>query len=72
LYKYQDDGRFGFSPRLFVVYLDEEVTPLRIKEIIESTNLDSPLEITFDYNHKDFGIRTYKTEAFVMLLHNGI
>jgi len=70
LYKYQDEGRFGSSPRLFVVYLDEEVTPFRIKEIIENTNLNNPLEITFDYNHKDFGVRTYKTEAFVILLYN--
>jgi len=70
LYKYQDEGRFGSSPRLLIVYLDEEITPLRIKEIIENTNLDSPLEITFDFNHRDFGIRTYRTEAFVILLHN--
>jgi len=70
LYKYQDEGRFGSSPRLLIVYLDEEITPLRIKDIIENTNLDSPLEITFDFNHRDFGVRTYKTEAFVILLHN--
>jgi len=70
LYKHQDEGRFSSSPRLLVVYLDEEITPLKIKDVIENTNLNSPLEITFDFNHKDFGVRTYKTEAFVILLHN--
>lgn len=70
LYQFQDEGRFGASPRLFIVYLDEEITPLRIKQIIDNTSLETPLEITFDFNHKSTGIETYKTEAFVILLHN--
>lgn len=70
LYKYQDEGRFGASPRLLIVYLDEEISPLKIREIIEKTNLSHPLEITFDFKHKDNGIQTYRTEAFVILLHN--
>lgn len=70
LYQFQDEGRFGASPRLLIVYLDEEITPLKIKQIIDNTSLETPLEVTFDFNHKSTGIRTYKTEAFVILLHN--
>ena len=70
LYKYQDEGRFGASPRLFVVYLDEEISPIEIRNIIDKTNLTTPYSITFSFNHKDNGIKTYKTEAFVILLHH--
>jgi len=70
LYRFQDEGRFGASPRLLIVYLDEEITPLKIQKIIQNTSLDKPLEITFDFNHKNMGIQTYKTEAFVILLYN--
>lgn len=70
LYKYQDEGRFGASPRLLIVYLDEEISPLKIQQIIKDTNLTTPLEVIFDFQHKDMGVRTYRTEAFVILLHN--
>lgn len=70
LYRYQDEGRFGASPRLFIVYLDEEISPLRIKEIISKTNLETPLKVTFDFKHINGGTKTYKTEAFVILLYN--
>lgn len=70
LYKYQDEGRFGSSPRLLIVYLDEEISPIKIQQAIENTNLHTPFSITFDFNHKDIGVKTYKTEAFVILLHN--
>jgi hypothetical protein len=72
LYQYQDKGRFGASPRLLIVYLDEEITPLKIKHIIENTSLEKPLEITFDFNHRSAGVQTYRTEAFVILLYNNI
>lgn len=70
LYQFQDEGRFGASPRLFIVYLDEEITPLRVKQIIENISLETPLEVIFDFNHKSTGKQTYKTEAFVILLYN--
>lgn len=70
LYSYQDEGRFGASPRLFVVYLDEDILPLEIKDIIANTNLQNPLDITFTYKHKDIGSRTYKTQSFVILISN--
>ncbi|MFC2468444.1 MAG: hypothetical protein ACFNUV_11335, partial [Capnocytophaga endodontalis] len=70
LYTYQDEGRFGAQPRLFIVYLDDEISPIRIQQIIEKTNLVTPFPITFKFNHKDMGLKTYRTEAFVILLHN--
>lgn len=70
LYKYQDEGRFGANPRLLIVYLDEDISPIRIQQIIENTNLVTPFTISFDFNHKDIGLKTYRTEAFVILLHN--
>ena len=45
LYKYQDEGRFGADERLLIVYLKEDVKVERIKEIIDNTNLENPLEI---------------------------
>lgn len=68
LYTNQDEGRFGCTPRLYIVYLDEDIEPVEIKKIIENTNLDIPLDVTFTYNHKSTGNKTYKTQCFVILL----
>lgn len=70
LYKYQDEGRFGADSRLLVVYLDEDVTIERIAEIIEKTDLEQSLDITFEYNHKSQGIKNYRVNCFVVLLYN--
>lgn len=70
LYTYQDEGRFGAESRLFVVYLDEEIEPIKIRQIIESTKLDKPYKINFSYKHKSSGETAYQTEAFVILLAN--
>lgn len=70
LYEQQDEGRFGSSPRLYIVYLDEDISPITIKNSIEKINLDEPLDITFTFKHKNTGERTYKTQAFVILLGN--
>lgn len=72
LYTYQDEGRFGHEPRLFIVYLDENIEPIKIKKIIETNKLVKPYSITFKYKHKTLGEKTYKTEAFVILLTNDI
>lgn len=69
LYKYQDEGRFGADSRLLVVYLDEDVSIERIAETIQKTNLEAPLEITFEYNHKNQGTKTYRVNCFVILLY---
>ncbi|WKZ25384.1 MAG: hypothetical protein QY322_03255 [bacterium] len=70
LYKFQDEGRFGDDPRLLVVYLDEDVSIDRIREIINKTDLNNPIEINFTYKHKNLGEKNYKVPCFVILLHN--
>ncbi|HED38785.1 MAG TPA: hypothetical protein ENI76_11175 [Ignavibacteria bacterium] len=70
LYKYQDEGRFGADPRLLVVYIDEDVSIDKIREIIDKTDLDNPIEINFTYKHKNLGEKNYKVPCFVILLHN--
>lgn len=68
LYEYQDEGRFGSDPRLFIVYLDENIPIFKIKEQIKQLNLEKPLEITFEYKHKNVGLKAYKTTCYVILL----
>ncbi len=70
LYKYQDEGRFGADPRLLVVYIDEDVSIDKIREIINKTDLNNPIEINFTYKHKNLGEKNYKVPCFVILLHN--
>ena len=70
LYKYQDEGRFGADPRLLVVYIDEDVSIDKIREIINKTDLNNPVEINFSYKHKVQGEKNYKVPCFVILLHN--
>ena len=70
LYKYQDEGRFGADPRLLVVYIDEDVSIDKIREIINKTDLNKPVEINFTYKHKVQGNKNYKVPCFVILLHN--
>lgn len=68
LYTYQDEGRFGAQPRLFIVYLNEGISPLAVKETINNIDLNQPFDITFTYKHKNHGDKTYRTQAFVILL----
>jgi len=70
LYTYQDEGRFGCDPRLLVVYLDEDISIPRIRNIINQTDLDKHIEITFTFQHKSTGAKTYKVPCFVILLYN--
>ncbi len=70
LYKYQDEGRFGADPRLLVVYIDEDVSIDKIREIIGKADLNNPIEINFTYKHKVQGEKNYKVPCFVILLHN--
>ncbi len=70
LYKYQDEGRFGADPRLLVVYIDEDVSIDKIREIINKTDLNNPTEINFTYKHKNLGEKNYKVPCFIILLHS--
>lgn len=69
LYSYQDEGRFGYSPRLYIVYLDEDIKPLDIQNAINNIDLDNPLDINFTYSHKNLGDKSYKTQAYVILFY---
>jgi len=66
--QYQDEGRFGADPRLLVVYIDEDVSIQRIKEIIRRTDLNNPIEVNFTYKHKIQGNKNYKVPCFIILL----
>lgn len=68
LYTYQDEGRFGYDPRLYIVYLDEDIPVLELKAKIDAINVSEPLELSFTYKHKDVGDKSYKTKCFVVLL----
>lgn len=70
LYKYQDEGRFGADPRLLVVYLEEDVTSDKIREIVNSVNLDTPSYVNFSFQHKLQGETEYRVPCFVVLLHD--
>lgn len=68
LYQYQDEGRFGSDPRLYIVYLDEDIPVIDLKSKIDEIDLSKPQEITFKYKHKNLGEKQYKTNCFVVLL----
>ncbi len=68
LYQYQDEGRFDASPRLYVVYLDEDIPVFELKNKIDSVNISQPQEISFSYKHKNTGLKQYKTLCFMILL----
>jgi len=70
LYKYQDEGRFGHDPRLYIVYLDENIPVIKLKEKIDQIDLSKPIELTFEYNHDKVGKKQYKTKCFIILLSN--
>ena len=64
-------GRFGSDPRLYIVYLDEDIPVHSLKSKIDLIDITNPTEITFQYSHKDIGVKQYKTTCFVVLLSNG-
>lgn len=74
LYKYQDEGRFWADERLLIVYLDENVSADKIKQIIDSTNLEIPLELNFSYIHSKWKpnqiVKNYKVNCFCVLLYS--
>lgn len=70
LYTYQDEGRFSADPRLYVVYLDEDIPVHTLKSKIDAIDISQPSEITFQYKHKSTGTKQYKTNCFVILLSN--
>lgn len=70
LYTHQDEGRFGAEPRLFVVYLDEDISVLDLKSKIDEIDITQPQDVVFDYKHANSDIRNYRTQCYVILLSN--
>ena len=70
LYENQDEGRFGADSRLLIVYIDDDVSPEKIEEIINQTDLNNPIEIKFTYQHEKVGEKDYKVKCFVIILSN--
>lgn len=68
LYEYQDEARFGFEPRLLVVYLDSDLSTENIQKSLDEVDFNSPLEIDFSFTHSG-NTRTYQTKCFIILLH---
>ena len=68
LYEYQDEERFGFEPRLFVVYLDTDLTTADIEKSLSDVKFDSPMQIDFNFTHSGTP-QTYNTKCFIVLLH---
>ena len=69
LYTHQNETRFDWAPRLYVVFLEQDVSAKNIKEIIKETNLNKPLDISFTYTFENGKKKSYKTKCFVILLY---
>lgn len=69
LYEYQDEERFGFEPRLLVVYLDSDLKIEDIENSLRAVDFDNPLELNFEYTHSDNIKRIYTTYCYIILLH---
>lgn len=70
LYENQDEERFDDDPRLYVVYLDTDISSEAIERSIIETNFEEPMEIEFDYIHSNRERITHSTYCYVLLLHN--
>lgn len=45
LYRLQDEGRFDAERRLYVVYLDEDISVIDLKDKIQEVDFSTPLDI---------------------------
>lgn len=70
LYENQDEERFDDDPRLYVVYLDTDISSEAIARSIIETNLEEPLEVEFDYIHSNHETIHHRAYCYVLLLHN--
>jgi len=69
LYEHQDRERFDSQPRLYIVYMDEDISNEQIESILSNLDFANPFQLEFDYTHDNKTIR-YSTHCFVVLLHN--
>lgn len=70
LYKNQDEERFDDDPRLYVVYMDNNISSEAIEQSIIDTDFNSPIEIEFEYRHSNRSILIHRTYCYILLLHN--
>ncbi|MCS7012671.1 MAG: hypothetical protein RMI34_05750 [Chloroherpetonaceae bacterium] len=67
--RYQDEGGFDANPRLYIVYLSEDIPLHDLKQKIDALNFSEPIVVSFDYQHKrPRTVRHYETRCFVLLL----
>lgn len=70
LYENQDEERFDDDPRLYVVYLDSDISTESIEHSIIETNFEEPMRIEFYYTHSNRERIKHRTYCYVLLLHN--
>lgn len=69
LYKYQDDQRFEYEPRLLVVNIDENIDNEDIIKCVKKVNFQKPIKLKFQYTHPNNIIKEYITECYIVLLY---
>ncbi len=70
LYENQDEERFDDEPRLYVVYMDDDISSDSIEQAIIDTDFYNPIEIDFEYSHSNRNILLHRTYCYILLLHN--
>ena len=70
LYENQDEERFDDDPRIYVVYLDDNISSDTIEQAIIDTDFNNPIEIDFEYRHSNRNILLHRTHCYILLLHN--
>lgn len=70
LYENQDEERFDAQPRLYVVYLDNDISSDAIEQSIMESDFFEPCEIEFEYIHSNSKSLLHRTYCYIILLHN--
>lgn len=69
LYKYQDDQRFGYEPRLLVVNIDENIDNEDIIKCVKKVDFQKTIKLKFKYTHPNNIVKDYTTECYIILLY---
>lgn len=69
LYEHQDGERFDAQPRLYIVYLDDNISSDQIELLLSNIDFENPYQIEFDYWHANV-LEHHSTHCFIVLLHN--
>ena len=70
LYENQDEERFDQDPRLYIVYLDSDISSKSIERSIIETSFEKPTEVFFNFTHSNGRVTEHRTYCYVLLLHN--